>query len=148
MIDWIWTNKEWLFSGAGVSLLGLLLYGLRHFRAKRTVPIADRAMNSETVPVAPPSSAAARVSLDALKSSTNILFIDDDVKFKVVKILENSGWKNTRIIKDVKTLDDSIVVEADILFVDVQGVGLLLGFEGQGLGLALALKEKYPRKKW
>lgn len=39
------------------------------------------------------------------------------------------------------------MADADIFFVDIQGVGLKLGFRDEGLGLALALKEKYPDKK-
>jgi len=44
-------------------------------------------------------------------------------------------------------LDDRDVVEADILFIDVQGVGVSMGFSDEGLGLALAIKEKYKEKK-
>jgi DNA-binding NarL/FixJ family response regulator len=61
--------------------------------------------------------------------------------------LERSGWKYTKLIKDATTLDDASILEADILFIDVQGVGVSLGFNDEGLGLALAIKEKYPKKK-
>ncbi len=87
------------------------------------------------------------MSLPDRKAKTRILFIDDDTKFKVVKILSSSGWINTSIIKDAKTLEEPSIVNADILFVDVQGVGVTMGFDSEGLGLALALKEKYPEKK-
>lgn len=50
-------------------------------------------------------------------------------------------------IKDIRSLDDFEVNEANIIFVDVQGVGKLLKFKDQGLGLTIALKEKYPNKK-
>jgi hypothetical protein len=40
-----------------------------------------------------------------------------------------------------------VVAEADIFFVDIQGVGVRLGFKDEGLGLAGALKDKYPEKK-
>ena len=49
--------------------------------------------------------------------------------------------------KDIDNLDHDIVKNADILFVDVQGVGVSLGFKDEGLGLVEALKEKYPHKK-
>jgi len=87
------------------------------------------------------------MSLPERKSSIKIVFIDDDIKFKVVKILINTGWINTKIIKDAKTIDEPVIKDADILFVDVQGVGILMGFKDEGLGLALALKTNYPKKK-
>jgi DNA-binding NarL/FixJ family response regulator len=43
-------------------------------------------------------------------------------------------------------LDAQVVIDSDIIFVDINGVGLTL-FEDQGLGLASALKLKYPKKK-
>lgn len=82
-----------------------------------------------------------------IKDSTRIVFVDDDERFKVVKILKNSGWCNTSLVKDVGSLDDRAIFEADIFFVDIQGVGIKLGFKDEGLGLAAALKVKYPEKK-
>lgn len=81
------------------------------------------------------------------KLDIRILFVDDDTAFKVVKILKREGWTHTKIKKDVSSLDDPEVLEADILFIDVQGVGKALQFTDEGLGLVLALKRKYPLKK-
>lgn len=86
-------------------------------------------------------------SLDEYKNETRILFVDDDARFKVAKILTQSGWVHTKLIKDCKTLDERDVVDAQLLFIDVQGVGVAMGFNDEGLGLALAIKEKYPHKK-
>ena len=86
-------------------------------------------------------------TLDDYKNETRILFIDDDARFKVAKILVNSGWLHTKLKKDCKTLDDSDIVKSELLFIDVQGVGIELGFADEGLGLALAIKKKYPNKK-
>ena len=80
-------------------------------------------------------------------SRVKILFIDDDTKFNIVKILKDSKWKNTKSVVDIKSLDIPIVSEADIFFVDVNGVGKLLNCEHEGLDLALMLKQKYPNKK-
>ena len=74
-------------------------------------------------------------------------FIDDDMRFKVTKILIRSGWVHTKLIKDCETLDEQDIIKASILFIDVQGVGLAMGFHDEGLGLALAIKQKYPKKK-
>ncbi|TCV11253.1 response regulator [Vibrio crassostreae] len=82
-----------------------------------------------------------------IKNNTKILFIDDDTRFKVVKILTKSGWVNTKLVKDIDSLDCHNVLDANIIFVDVQGVGVELNFKEEGLGLAAALKEKYPDKK-
>jgi uncharacterized membrane protein len=91
----------------------------------------------------------ARIKLiDDLKSSINILFIDDldldDVK--IVDTLRRQGWK-VDLIKDIENLDDTKVREADIFFVDVEGVGIALNCEGEGLGLGETLRERYPNKK-
>jgi hypothetical protein len=82
-----------------------------------------------------------------LKKSTSILFIDDDKTFKIVDILKRMGWVNTKIIKDINSLEDPNLVSADVLFIDIQGVGKLLQFKEEGLGLALAIKKRHPKKK-
>jgi DNA-binding NarL/FixJ family response regulator len=50
-------------------------------------------------------------------------------------------------VRDVGSLDEQTVQQAQIMFVDIQGVGKKLGFRDEGLGLARALKEKYSKKK-
>jgi DNA-binding NarL/FixJ family response regulator len=82
-----------------------------------------------------------------LKTRTSILFIDDDKKFKIAGILQKMGWPNTKLIKDIKSLDDHNVLTADVLFIDIQGVGRLLQLAEEGLGLALAIKKRHPEKK-
>jgi len=85
-------------------------------------------------------------TLDEIKQIANILFIDDH-KFQVVNILKNAGWNNTRQIKDIESLDQNELLNAHILFVDIQGVGKKLKFQDEGLGLISALRDKYPTKK-
>mgnify|MGYP001987829082 CR=1 FL=1 len=84
--------------------------------------------------------------LDEIKGICKILFIDDK-SFPVIDILKTAGWCNTTRIKDVDSLEQMEVKEAHILIVDIQGVGKKLKFKDEGLGLILALKEKYPNKK-
>lgn len=149
-MDWLILNKEWVFSGFGaaavISLIGWLV-------PKKTEKGGGNQNNTTTINVSPsPSSPLKEVemvkkSLDDYKNCTKILFIDDDTRFKVVKILTNSGWVHTKLIKDCESLDQADVVDADILFIDVQGVGVLMGFSDEGLGLALAIKDKYKHKK-
>lgn len=143
-------NYEWIFSGIGVFVIG---YFLNRWRSRAittsTVSITNNihTPHTESATLADAQQDVTNSNLTGRKASTNIVFIDDDTKFKVVKILASSGWTNTSIIRDAKTLDDPTIVNADILFVDIQGVGIELGFSSEGLGLALALKEKYPNKK-
>lgn len=82
-----------------------------------------------------------------IKDKTHIMFIDDDTSFPVVKILRKAGWRNTKIVKDITSLDAADVRDAHIFFVDIQGVGKALSFKDEGLGVAVALKKKYPDKK-
>lgn len=162
VIDWITQNKEVLFSGLGATIVGLLITkffsGRRDAQSAPSTPQSITITNTNTSaihgahsgPLGAPSTQPpvdSKRTLAERKATTKILFIDDDTKFRVVKILTNSGWINTSIIKDARTLDEPNIVDADILFVDVQGVGVAMGFDSEGLGLALALKEKYPSKK-
>jgi len=84
--------------------------------------------------------------IDDLKRIVKILFIDDRV-FGNVQIIKNAGWVNTTQIKDADSLDQTEIRNAHILFVDIQGVGKRLKFSEEGLGLIMALKERYPNKK-
>ena len=84
---------------------------------------------------------------EKMKATIKILFIDDNhTEYKMVSILKKAGWTKTKSVKDITDLDAQVVIESDIIFVDINGVGLTL-FEDQGLGLASALKVKYPQKK-
>lgn len=94
----------------------------------------------------PKSSQSSTEDLEKRKRLTNVLFVDDDTKFKIVKILNKAGWQ-TKIVKDIQNLDAEIVLNSHILFIDIHGVGTSLGFKDEGLGLAYSLKRKYPLKK-
>lgn len=84
---------------------------------------------------------------DLNKETARILFVDDDTTFQVVKIIKKAGWCNVKAIKDVESLDAPQIKETDLFFIDIQGVGRALKFNDEGLGLALALKNRYPGKK-
>jgi hypothetical protein len=85
--------------------------------------------------------------INAMKSKVRILFIDDDGNFNVVKILKDSGWRLTKTQTDIRSLDLPIVIDAHILFIDINGVGKMLALQYEGLDLALMLKQRYPSKK-
>ena len=87
------------------------------------------------------------INEEKMKATTKILFVDDNhTDYKMVSILKKAGWAKTKSVKDITDLDTQIVLDSNIIFVDINGVGLTL-FEDQGLGLASALKVKYPKKK-
>ncbi len=161
-MDWLISNKEWVFSGVGIAVLGALLGLWKYFSSKSQImaPAGQNNQNTSNIKINISNPAFSsdfsskeeeslkdKMSLDDYKNSTRVLFIDDDTRFKVVKILSRSGWVHTKLIKDCDTLDDRDVVDANILFIDVQGVGVSMGFADEGLGLALAIKEKYKDKK-
>jgi hypothetical protein len=153
VIDYLTSNKEWIFSGIGV----VLLLGIYRFLMSRK---EESSTSLATTPVSNTNTTVVNVqstplqgtpdergdNLGAAKERTRILFIDDDTTFSVVKILKQAGWTQTKIIKDVRSLDDPDIKTASIFFVDIQGVGKALKFADQGLGLARALKHKYPEK--
>lgn len=81
-----------------------------------------------------------------LKSRSQILFIDDDKMPSVIKILRQSGWRNVKKIGDTANIDAPEIRYANIIFVDILGVGKALKFKNEGVGLAASIKRRYPRK--
>lgn len=160
---WEWTkaNKEWLFSGAGLTILflipkakGLLRFIKRALRwlGRKIKNIGEKLEGQDKQTVQKAINVSKGVSIDenylnCLKQKVKVIFIDDDSKFKVVNILKNAGWINTQCIPDIQNIDDQVLVDSDIVFVDVQGVGRDLNFKDEGLGLASSIKKRYPRKK-
>ncbi|MDO8446850.1 MAG: response regulator [Deltaproteobacteria bacterium] len=152
-MEWLIENRQWVFSGIGVMilpLLGSLFYRLRKNSSDKPAVIKNSLTinnNIGSTANAGRQNEYSDVDIDSLKPKSHILFIDDDVNFKVVSILKKSGWINTKRVKDIKALDCPEVRDAQILFIDIQGVGKILEFPDEGLGLASALKDRYPEKK-
>jgi hypothetical protein len=151
-MEWLWANKEWVFSGVGLFIAGGIFALFKRNGPSEKAPAQTQQSVQQTVTVSigggshgqppqPPS------PIEDLKKSTRILFIDDDRTFKIVEILKKMGWANTKIVKDINSLSDPNVVAADVLFIDIQGVGKLLQQKDEGLGLALAVKRRYPEKR-
>jgi ActR/RegA family two-component response regulator len=153
LLAWLNSNAEWVFSGIGISIFAAAAAALNWLRRSGPNPtvsptVATNNHQVVNVNLSPtPSSDLKSASKAKHKAAISILFIDDEIKFQVVNILRRNGWTNTRIIKDVTSLEQPEVASADIFFVDIQGVGVSLGFKDQGLGLVIALRKKYPSKK-
>ncbi|MDD2657251.1 MAG: hypothetical protein PHD04_01140 [Candidatus Pacebacteria bacterium] len=77
-----------------------------------------------------------------------ILFIDDDSKFPIVRILRKQEFiREVEILNDISDFSDRKVADADAIFIDIEGVGRILTPKDEGLGLALEIKKRYPTKK-
>ncbi|MCC7701651.1 response regulator [Janthinobacterium sp. GW460P] len=154
MFTWLQTNVEWIFSGFGVAIAITLWGFVKKPRQEKIEPSPITINNTISNNVTPEKNNEKKIGQpenleneNPFKKNTRILFIDDDIKFQVVSILKTAGWKNTKILKDIPALDCFDVNDSNILFIDIQGVGKALGFSDEGLGLALAIKKKYPMKK-
>ncbi len=153
IITFFEANYEWIFSGVGVAALVPIIGKLlkREDEANKTTTPQNKIVNNininnQTNGVEEKSKKNRNMlSKKTPKDLAVILFIDDE-KFNMVNILKKAGWKNTSSKKDIIDMDDIDVYKSDIIFVDINGVGKNL-FESQGIGLASALKDKYPNKK-
>lgn len=150
-MEFITNNYQWIFSGIGVAVIGWLIIAFKKDKNKKTTKNTQSTNNVITINNGNTSSSPKPTSSEkstAIKNKEDyrILFIDDNHSdFKMVSILKKAGWTNTKAIKDLTDLDDIKAREASIIFVDINGVGTQM-FEDQGLGLAAALKDKYPQK--
>jgi hypothetical protein len=149
--EWVKLNKEWVFGGIGIPAL---LFILEKFTGMFTYLIKEiwvflkkTASPVPATPVLAQQNIVCAHTPEERKRLTKILFIDDKTDFPVVNILKNSGWKNTRIIKRVTGVDDRNILDADICFVDINGVAKNLFPKDQGLGLVAAIRERHPNKR-
>lgn len=163
-MNWIIDNKDWLFSGIGVTIaIAILRYFYTKTDDNNESKLSQSQINNKTpnvtVNVAQPSIVSNTLNketkkgmtaftIDGIRAQTNILFIDDDKEFKIVKILKRAGWKNTCFFSnaDVKDINAEKIRNAHIIFVDIKGVGKTM-YNDEGLGLVVDLKKKYPQKK-
>jgi PleD family two-component response regulator len=152
MIEFFKENFEWLFGGIGVTVLFFIIDKFV-FKSKKDSEKKTKNKNVNKNSITIHNNLTNTISeknpdnTRRGKSDIRILFVDDEhTKFKMVSILKKSGWKNTNSTKDITDLDDLKIKEANIIFVDINGVGKTL-FKDEGLGLASALKKKYPEKK-
>jgi PleD family two-component response regulator len=149
-MEFIMNNYEWIFSGIGVAIIGWIFLAFR--KNKKTETASSSTSNKNIITINNNASHAngslqqKQNNLPKRKEDYRILFIDDNhTDFNMVSILKKAGWPNTKAVKDLTDLDELKAREASIIFVDINGVGTQM-FEDQGLGLAAALKDRYPEK--
>lgn len=148
MWQWIVENKEWI-GGVGtpivVAIIGLFV---RRNKNRSQEPTPAQIQN-QTVNVnigdSKPNGLSGISNMASPKATTNILFIDDK-KFDNVSVLKKAGWINTKTINDIKSIDCPDVLWANVVFVDINGVGCSLFPKEQGLGVANWIKKQYPDK--
>lgn len=75
-----------------------------------------------------------------------VLFIDNDTRFKIIKILRKYDWIKCDILGDLVEYDLPLLKEADIVFIDIEGVGKKLRPKEQGLGIVVDIHTRYPDK--
>lgn len=132
VIDWIVDNIKWIFSGVGVLVISFLL-------TKKRLPASSK--NKQ--PIDKPSD---QNRTSDIQKGVHILFIDDE-EFQVVQMLKNDGWKAVSRIDDPNSIRAQEIIDSDVIFVDIIGVGKALGFKNQGIGLAAEIKRRYPLKR-
>lgn len=162
MLEFLSNHYTWVFSGIGVPVVVLFVtkfFGLWGKKDESILaqPVSVTQSNNQqtTVNINTANSTGSngngkqskKFTDEEIKRITKVLFIDDDPTFKVVKIFKSSGWPITKIVKDIKNLHGNDVLEHEIFFVDIHGVGKALDFKEEGLGLAMAIKKSYPDKK-
>lgn len=150
MINWIIQNKEWLFSGLGLSILASMKWILNLFTKNRNSDErAECNVINQTINIDPTCVAEKNDinngPIKKSKSTVIILFIDDN-KVSFIQAMKKAGYSIIRFLKDCNNIQCQQVVDADIIFVDVNGVAMSLFPKEQGFGLAKAIKEQYPNK--
>ena len=120
IINWIIENKEWLFSGLGITIIAFVVKKLftqnNRSEDKQTQSQSNSQTQNVTVNMAQPFVAPIKsvseekedspaLTIEGIKAQTNILFIDDDKEFKIVPILKKAAWKNTSFFPNADVRD-------------------------------------------
>lgn len=146
MVNWLISQKEWVFSGIGVVIIGAFVSWVIRNPQKKEKPVTINNNNHLSFNSSDYDSTISKkeLSIHELKAKTHILFIDDQ-DFPIVGNLQSAGW-NATIIHDISDIDATCITSNQILFVDINGVAKDLSPE-EGIGLVKALKAKYKNTK-
>lgn len=83
---------------------------------------------------------------EEVKARIRILFVDDKSDFPIIKMLKDNGYQ-VEYLEDIINIDANKVKYADIIFLDINGVGVAMKFKNQGMGLCGALRDYYGTTK-
>lgn len=158
-VNLILNNVYWIFSGIGVLVITILINRKTRNKEDDSAKANEIDSGNQSNNIILNGSSDVVVNVGAsnsseqesaiskkTKASFQILFVDDE-KFEIIDILKKAGWVNTKRVKNITDLKAVDIINADVVFVDVNGVGQDLFPKDQGLGLAVALKELYGEKK-
>jgi hypothetical protein len=83
--------------------------------------------------------------IEELKKITRILFVDDEDFSAKLSTIRDAGWSVSQI-KDVTNFNSEEIKNADVIFMDYNGVGKVLTPSDEGIGLLKSIKKRYPEK--
>jgi hypothetical protein len=83
---------------------------------------------------------------DDVKARIKILFVDDKDDFPIIGMLRNNGYQ-VEYLDDIVDFEAKQVKYADIIFLDINGVGVAMKFKNQGMGLCGALRDYFGTTK-
>lgn len=86
------------------------------------------------------------LSSEEIKARIKILFVDDKDDYSIISMLRNNGYQ-VDYMDDIVDFDAKSVKYADIIFLDINGVGVAMKFKNQGMGLCGALRDYYGTTK-
>ena len=86
------------------------------------------------------------ITSEDVKAWIRILFVDDKDDFPIISMLRNIGYQ-VEYLDDIVDFDAKPVKYADIVFLDINGVGVSMKFKNQGMGLCGALRDYYGNAK-
>lgn len=81
-----------------------------------------------------------------VKARIKILFVDDKDDFPIIGMLRNNGYQ-VEYLDDIVDFEAKQVKYADIIFLDINGVGVAMKFKNQGMGLCGALRDYFGTAK-
>lgn len=102
--------------------------------------------NYHNADVKEPMAEKAELTTDDIKARVRILFVDDKDDFPIITMLKNIGYQ-VEYLSDIVDFDAKPVKYADIVFLDINGVGVAMKFKNQGMGLCGALRDYYGNAK-
>lgn len=86
------------------------------------------------------------ITSEEVKARIKILFVDDKDDFPIIGMLRNIGYQ-VEYLDDIVDFDAKPVKYADIVFLDINGVGVAMKFKNQGMGLCGALRDYFGATK-